>query len=136
MGRTSIDRVTKGQSLEYKTTVGKYQPIYYAGASGDFNPIHIDNEFGKMAGLGGAILQGLCTMAFVQKTAIDFAGGDPGALKRIKVRFAKPVYPGDEISVKGEVTKMDGKGITAELEAVNQDGTEVITRAFAELELE
>ncbi len=43
--------------------VDKYRPYYYAGASGDFNLIHIDNDFAKSVGLGGIILQGLCTMA-------------------------------------------------------------------------
>lgn len=61
--------------------VGKYQPIFYAGASGDFMPIHIDPEFGKAVGLGGIILHGLCTMAFVSQMNIDWLGGDLLGLK-------------------------------------------------------
>jgi acyl dehydratase len=108
-------------------------PIYYAGASGDFNPIHIDNDFAKMVGLGGVILQGLCTMAFVTRACTDFAG-DPGALKRIKVRFAKPVRPDDDVTVKGTVTQVEGDTAHAELGAVKQDGEEVITMAFADFD--
>ena len=51
--------IEKGQTFTGSEKVDKYRPIYYAGASGDYNPIHIDPEFGKMVGLGGAILQGI-----------------------------------------------------------------------------
>lgn len=124
-----------GDVLELKQSVGKYDPIYYAGASGDFNFIHIDPEFGKMAGLGGNILQGLCTMAYTVRCHTDFAG-DPGALKRIKVRFSKPVMPGDTVNVKAEIKKAEGNQIQTEFKAVNQKDEEVVTMAFAEIELD
>jgi acyl dehydratase len=127
--------VKAGDKFELKQTVGKYDPIYYAGASGDFNPIHIDPEFGKMVGLGGNILQGLCTMAFTARCHTDF-GGDPGALKRIKVRFSSPVRPADVVAVQSHVATVEGKRVKAEFNAVNQKGEEVITMAFAELELD
>lgn len=136
MTRKRIDEIDVGQKVSQKISVGKYQPIYYAGASGDFNPIHIDSDFGKMVGLDGAILQGLCTMAFVAKTSVDFAGGDPGSLKRIKVRFAKPVRPDDDITVQGNVVSKEGKIVHADIEATNQDGELVITKAFADLEVD
>ena len=84
-----LDNVKIGDAVpETKSRVEKYLPIYYASASGDFNPIHIDPEFGKMVGLGGNILQGLCTMGFVARTCTEWAE-KPGRLKRLKVRFAK-----------------------------------------------
>lgn len=135
MARKNIGDVNVGDPVELKVDVGKYQPIYYAGASGDFNLIHIDGEFGKMVGLGGAILQGLCTMSFVARMNTDWSG-DPGALKKIKVRFAKPVYPDDTITVKGKLTEVEGKNVRLEIEATNQEGTEVITRAWSEIELD
>ena len=119
---------------ESKNSVGKYLPIYYAGASGDFNPIHIDPEFGKMVGLGGNILQGLCTMGFVAKGCTDWAG-DPGKLKRLKVRFAKPVKPLDVVKVHGKVAEVTDERITCEMWADIKDGqVEVITNAVAEFE--
>ena len=123
-----------GDTFELKIPVGKYQPIYYAGASGDFNLIHIDAEFGKMVGLGGAILQGLCTMAFVARTCADWAGG-PDRLKRIKVRFASPVKPEDDVTVMGTVAAVEEGAATVELQAVNQNRVEVISRAWAKVAL-
>ena len=135
MERQKAETVTVGDKLELKTSVGRYQPIYYAGASGDFNPIHIDSDFGKMVGLGGSILQGLCTMAFCVRCQTDWAGGDPGALKKVKVRFASPVRPEDVVTVKGEVTRMEGKNVLTEFAATTQKGEEVISMAWAEMEL-
>lgn len=118
---------------EEKNPVGKYQPMYYAGASGDFNPIHIDPEFGKMVGLGGNILQGLCTMAFAAKAAWNYAG-DPGALKHLKVRFAKPVKPLDTVVVGGKVVAKEGGAITLEIGAsTNKGAVEVLTNSVATL---
>lgn len=115
-----------------KKYVEKYQPIIYAGASGDFNPIHIDPEFGKAVGLGGNILQGLCTMAFVAQANTNWLG-DPSLLKKLKVRFASPVKPDDTIVVKGKIAKKKGEKITIELWAENQKGELVITNAFSEI---
>lgn len=131
----NIDELNAGDAIpEQANPVGKYQPIYYAGSSGDFNPIHIDPEFGKMAGLGGNILQGLCTMAFCAKAMTDLAG-DPGRLKMLKVRFAKPVYPLDKVVVKGRVAGKDGARIQVELDAWTKKGeTQVISNASAVIE--
>src|SRR5688500_6808662 len=78
--------------------IDRWRSIYYAAASGDFNPIHIDDEIGKLAGLGGVILQGLCTLALGCEAAVEHLDGDPGRLKRIKVRFSRPVKPGDALT--------------------------------------
>lgn len=125
-----LDDAKTGDVLTQTVSVGRYQPIYYAGASGDFNPIHIDAEFGKMVGLGGAILQGLCTMAFVVKAHTDQLD-DPTNLRRLKVRFAKPVYPNDDITTTITIASEDGVALVTEFVAANQNGVEVITRATA-----
>ena len=130
-----IEKINVGDPTpEKKNPVGKYQPIVYGGASGDFNPIHIDPEFGKMVGLGGNILQGLCTMAFVARMNTDWAG-DPGALKRLKVRFSKPVKPLDTVVVKGKVAEKSGSTVKCELWAENQSGEQVITIAESTIEI-
>ncbi len=125
--------IEKGQTFNGSEKVDKYRPIYYAGASGDFNPIHIDPEFGKMVGLGGAILQGLCTLAFASKTVTDWAG-DPGKLKRLKCRFSAPVLMEDTISVQGAVTDVQSGRAKVELRVVNQHGVEVLQKVEAEVE--
>jgi acyl dehydratase len=133
----AIKDLNVGDAIETQINpVGKYQPIYYAGSSGDFNPIHIDPDFGKMAGLGGNILQGLCTMSFVAKAVVDNAGGDPGALKKIKVRFAKPVMPLDKVEVTGSVTEKTGAEAVLELAAHTKKGeVQVISNAAATVAL-
>lgn len=125
--------IEKGQTFSGSEKVDKYRPIYYAGASGDFNPIHIDPEFGKMVGLGGAILQGLCTLAFASKTVTDWAG-DHGKLKRLKCRFSAPVLMEDTISVQGTVTDVQSGRARIDLKVVNQNGVEVLQKVEAEVE--
>ncbi|HPM76990.1 MAG TPA: MaoC/PaaZ C-terminal domain-containing protein [bacterium] len=130
-----INEIKAGDSFELKQTVGKYTPYFYAGASGDYNPIHIDVDFAKMVGLGGNILQGLCTMAYAARANVELAD-DPGALKRIKVRFSAPVRPDDKVIVQGTVMAVEGRTATTQFHAVNQQGEEVISLATAELELD
>ena len=125
--------VEKGQTFAGSEKVDKYRPIYYAGASGDFNPIHIDPEFGKMVGLGGAILQGLCTLAFAAKTVTDWTG-DPGRLKKIKCRFSAPVMMEDTISIQGVVTDVQEGLAKIDLRVVNQNGLEVLQKVEVEVE--
>jgi len=126
--------IKKGQTFTASEKVDKYRALYYAGASGDYNPIHIDPEFGKMVGLGGTILQGLCTMAFAAKTVTDWAG-DPGKLKKIKCRFSAPVMMEDTISVKGAVSDVQAGLARVDLAVVNQSGAEVLQKVEAEVEV-
>ncbi len=88
---------------ELKVTPDKYLPHRYAGASGDFNPIHIDPEFAKAVGLPNTILHGLYMMGLVARAATDVAGGDPQALKRLSVQFRGMGAPETEIVVSGTV---------------------------------
>jgi len=119
---------------ELKETPDKYLPHRYAGASGDFNPIHIDPEFAKQVGLPGNILHGLYMMALVARANAGLAGGDPRALKRLSVQFRGMGIPEQEIIVSGEVKKRDGNRVTIECEAAQGDN-KVIRNGEAELEL-
>ena len=130
-----ISEVKVGDEFKLEKHVGKYMPIQYAGAGGDFNPIHIDAEFGKTVGLGGNILQGLGTYAFASQTCVDWAG-NPKALKRLKVRFASPVRPGDTVTVVGKVVEISGVRVKAELVATSDKGDTVLKNCLAEFELE
>jgi len=130
-----IGDVKVGDEFSLEKECTKYMPILYAGAGGDFNPIHIDPEFGKLVGLGGNILQGLGTYAFASQACVDWAG-NPKALKRLKVRFASPVRPGDKVTVEGKVTEINGNRLKAELVAKNDKGEVVLSNALAEIELD
>ena len=126
--------IQKGQTFTGSEKVDKYRALYYAGASGDYNPIHIDPEFGKMVGLNGTILQGLCTLAFAAKTVTDWVG-DPGKLKKIKCRFSAPVMMEDTISIQGAVAEVQAGRARVELAVINQVGAEVLQKVEAEVEL-
>ena len=126
--------IEKGQTFTGSEKVDKYRALYYAGASGDYNPIHIDPDFGKMVGLNGTILQGLCTLAFTAKTITDWVG-DPGKLKKIRCRFSAPVMMEDTISFQGTVADVQAGRARVELAVINQAGAEVLQKVEAEVEL-
>ena len=120
-----------GDTFTHVRECDRYRPIYYAAASGDFNPIHIDAEAGKGAGLGGNILQGLCTMGWAVEAFANYLG-DPGKVSKVKVRFSKPVMVGDTITLTGKVTAIEAGKLTAELSAKNQKGDEVLKHTQVE----
>jgi acyl dehydratase len=126
--------IRKGDTFTASEIVDKYRAIYYAGASGDFNPIHIDPEFGKLVGLGGVILHGLCTLGFVTKAVTDWTG-DPGKLKRLKCRFALPVHLGDVVTTRAEVAEVTGDRARLRLTVTTQENVEVLTMTTAEVAL-
>ena len=97
------------QLPELKVTPDRYLTVRYAGASGDFNPIHIDDEFAKQVGLPRNILHGLYGMAQVARANVGAAGGDPRTLKRLTVQFRGMGVPEEEITVSGTVTS-PGRG--------------------------
>ena len=117
---------------ELKVMPDKYVPHRYAGASGDFNPIHIDPEFAKQVGLPGNILHGLYTMAQVARGNVAAAGGDPRSLRRLAVQFRGMGRPEVEITVSGTVKEeRDGRLVIDTV--AEQDGDQIIRNAEAEL---
>ena len=83
---------------EVATKVEVDQALRYAEASGDRNPIHVDDDAAKAVGLPGVILHGMCTMALCGRGVVDeLAGGDPTRLRRLAVRFYRPVFPGSDL---------------------------------------
>src|SRR5919198_2808084 len=111
-GGCDVAELTAGTSLpELKTTPDKYLTVRYAGASGDFNPIHIDEEFARAVGLPGRILHGLWTMAQVARAMTEAAGG-PDRLTRLSVQFRGMGLPEQEIVVRSTVRdEKDGVAI-------------------------
>src|SRR5437660_11578110 len=97
-------RMDQGETIpELRVTPDKYLPHRYAGASGDFNPIHIDPEFAKAVGLPGNILHGLYGMALMARASVQAVQGDPRSLKRLSVQFREMGLPEQEITVTGTV---------------------------------
>src|SRR6266576_4142572 len=116
---------------ELRVTPDKYLTFRYAGASGDFNPIHIDEEFARSVGLPGRILHGLWTMAQVARAQTE-AGGGPESLKRLAVQFRGMGLPEQEITVSGTVREVrDGVAVVDTV--AEQGGKQIIRNAEAEL---
>ena len=120
-----------GDGIELKVTPDRYVTVRYAGASGDFNPIHIDEEFARSVGLPGRILHGLWTMAQVARAHTDAAGG-PDKLKSLSVQFRGMGQLGEEIVVTGTVREVDGDTATIDSEAQQAD-KRIIRNAVAEV---
>ncbi len=118
---------------ELKVTPDRYLTVRYAGASGDFNPIHIDDEFARQVGLPGKILHGLWTMAQVARAQTEAAGG-PHALKRLDVQFRGVGLPEREITVTSTVQEVSD-GIAVVHTVAEQDGKAIIRNAEARLEV-
>ena len=122
-----------GDAFELKVTPDPEVTARYAEASGDFNPIHIDEEAARGVGFPGRILHGLWTMAQVARVHTDAAGG-PEALKRLRVKFRAPGVPGEEIDITATVRAVEGGVAVTDCEA-SQAGRRVIRNGVAELEL-
>ena len=118
---------------ELRVTPDKYLTFRYAGASGDFNPIHIDDELARAVGLPGRILHGLWTMAQVARAQTEAAGG-PAHLKRLSVQFRGIGMPEQEIVVSG-VVRDAGDGSAVVDTVAEQSGNQIVRNAEAELAL-
>ena len=108
---------------ELTITFTREQIEAYAEASGDRNPIHLDEEFARSVGLPGVIAHGLLQMGLLARVA-----GDPSRLRRLSCRFAGMVRPGDTVTFRAT-----GLATEPELSALNQEGQPVLTRGRAEL---
>jgi acyl dehydratase len=118
---------------ELRVTPDRYLTYRYAGASGDFNPIHIDEEFARSVGLPGRILHGLWTMAQVARAQTEAAGG-PEKLRRLSVQFRGMGVPEQEVVVTSTVREeRDGVAIV-DAEA-RQGEVRIVRRGVAEIDL-
>jgi acyl dehydratase len=125
--------VKAGDEFELKITPDRFLTVRYAGASGDFNPIHIDEEFAQQVGLPGRILHGLWTMAQVARAHTEALGG-PDKLARLSVQFRGMGMLEQEITVTGKVREIDGDHAVVDSEAV-QGGKRIIRNGEADIRL-
>ena len=124
--------LTPGAELpELTITPDRHLTVRYAGASGDFNPIHIDEEFAQKVGLPGRILHGLWTMAQVARAQTEAAGG-PERLKRLSVQFRGMGVPEQEITVTSTVREVRDGVAVVDTQA-EQAGNGIVRNAEAEL---
>jgi acyl dehydratase len=130
-----LTSVQVGDTLpEVAETIERLDLVRYAGASGDFNPIHWSDEIAKAVGLPGVIAHGMYSMAIGARLVAGWAG-DPAAVKRLKVRFSAMIEPGQTLTAKGEVAEVDGNRVLVRFHAEDEKGEKVLNKGEAELEL-
>jgi acyl dehydratase len=126
--------VPAGDEFELKVTPDRYITVRYAGASGDFNPIHIDEDFARQVGLPGRILHGLWTMAQVARAHTEALGG-PDRLARLSVQFRGLGMLEQEIVIRGRVdSAQDGRAVVSS--EAEQAGKRIIRNGQAEIRLD
>ena len=115
-----------------KPTLTHIQLVRYAGASGDFNPLHTDPKFGEMVGTGGIISHGMLIMGFVGQLLSDYVG--PTALRKFGVRFRGMTRLDDVITCTGTITEkyeVEGEGrIAGKVQAADQNGDVKVSGTF------
>ncbi|MGJ3507681.1 MaoC family dehydratase [Enemella sp. A6] len=117
-------------------TLTRADLVRYAGASGDFNPIHWSDRFATALGMPGVLAHGMLTMGLALRVVTDWAG-DPARVRSYQTRFARPVVVPDtdegvELTITGKVTAVDDDAITVGLEVISA-GEKILTAARAEL---
>ena len=133
--RVDPTRAQPGDPLpEVAETIERMDLVRYAGASGDFNPIHWNDEVARAVGLPGVIAHGMYSMGVAARMVTAWAG-DPAAIKRLKVRFSTMIEPGQTLTVKGEVAEVDGSRVLVRFHAEDSKGEKVLSKGEAELEL-
>ncbi len=115
-----------------KSPVSHLQLVRYAGASGDFNPLHTDPKIGELVGIGGIIAHGMLIMGFVGQMLSDYVG--PTALRKFDVRFKGMTRIDDVITCTGTITEKyeaDGEArIAGKVQAADQNGDVKVTGTF------
>jgi len=133
--KVKYDTVKVGDSIPTITIEGVSRPdfVRYAGASGDFVPLHYDQTFVEAAGIPTVFAQGMWTAGCLSRCLTDYAGA--GNVRLFKVRFARQVWPGDTLTCRGKVTnKLERNGermVEGELEVLNQKGETTVKGNFA-----
>ena len=122
VGDTHTERVVENLS--------RTQIVQYAGASGDYNPLHTDEVYTtQVAGYPSVFAHGMLTMGLTSKMLTNYVG--PGRLKKFGVRFTNQVWPGDTLDATATVEAIrdedGGKVVDLKLSTTNHDGKEVVT---------
>jgi acyl dehydratase len=133
--RREVTQVAVGDQVPpVSHTIQRIELVRYAGASGDFNPIHWSEEWATSVGLPGVIAHGMFSMGVAARMVSAYAG-DPAAIKRLRVRFSAMIRPGETLTVAGEVAAVDGKQVSLRFWGEDEAGNRVLSKGEAELEL-
>lgn len=133
--KVKFEQVKVGDSIPTIVIENVSRPdfVRYAGASGDFVPLHYDQTFVEAAGIPTVFAQGMWTAGCLSRCLTEYAGA--GQIRRFKVRFARQVWPGDTLTMRGKVTgkREDGgeRVVDGEMEVVNQKGEATVKGSFS-----
>lgn len=134
-----LKELAVNQQLEplEKKPITKVQLAQYAGASGDFNPLHLDDDFAKKIGMDGVIAHGMLVMGFLGEYVMHIAG-QQAIVVNFKMRFGKMTIPGDKITCSGVVERVyegGGKQYIALNVRASKNAEEVVGSGRAILQL-
>jgi acyl dehydratase len=133
--RRSVAGVAVGDGIgELREPIERLDLIRYAGASGDFNVIHWSDEAATAVGLPGVIAHGMYSMGVAARLVAGWAG-DPAALRRLRVRFAAMIRPGQTLSVRGEVAEVEKTRVGLRFSGEDEQGNKVLSKGEADVEL-
>jgi acyl dehydratase len=133
--RRSVAGVNAGDAIgELREPIERLDLIRYAGASGDFNVIHWSDEAATAVGLPGVIAHGMYSMGIAARLVAGWAG-DPAALRRLRVRFAAMIRPGQTLTVRGEVAKVEKPLVGLYFSGEDEQGNKVLSKGEAGVEL-
>ena len=104
MNEYRIQDINIGMEESFEVTVSDEMMAAFKDITGDINPLHNDADFAKASGHPGKVCYGLLTTSFLSTLAGVYLPGERSLIKELKIKFAKPVYPGETITVEGEVT--------------------------------
>jgi acyl dehydratase len=133
--RRSVAGVAVGDGIgELREPIERLDLIRYAGASSDFNIIHWSDEAATAVGLPGVIAHGMYSMGVAARLVAGWAG-DPAALRRLRVRFAAMIRPGQTLSVRGEVAEVEKTRVGLRFSGEDEQGNKVLSKGEADVEL-
>ena len=134
MNSYTYDEITIGQKESFRVKITGAMLETFKELTGDLNPLHADEGYAGEHGYDGKVAYGMLTASFMSTLAGVYMPGERSLIKEVHVKFARPVYPGDELEVIGEVTeKHDGFGMIVMKVTMRNDKGEKVLRGTMDI---
>lgn len=128
MNSYTYDQLTIGMSESFTVTVTEEMLASFKAITGDINPLHNDESFAKEKGMPGRVAYGMLTASFLSTLAGVYLPGERSLIQQVEIKFAKPVFIGDVLTVTGQIVEKNDSVSRIELKTTitNQDGKKVL----------
>lgn len=128
MNTYTYDEIEVGQAESFTVTVTEDMLASFKAITGDNNPLHNDEDFAKAKGQPGRVAYGMLTASFLSTLAGVYLPGERSLIQQVEIKFAKPVYIGDTLTVTGQVAEKNDTVQRIELKVtiINQEGAKVL----------